>query len=66
MTRDSRILISGSSDTTIKLWNIASGELIDTLMGHADAVNALALTSDSKRLVSASSDNTLRVWQVVY
>ena len=35
-------LASGSEDKTIKLWNTQSGELLNTLKGHTDAVLSVA------------------------
>jgi hypothetical protein len=35
---DGRLLASGSSDKTIKLWDVASGSLVRTLSGHTDWV----------------------------
>ena len=35
-----------------------------TLEGHADGVNAVALTMDGRRAVSASDDMTLKVWDL--
>src|SRR5712692_1077634 len=32
---DGQTLVSGSDDTTIKLWNLQSGELLCTLEGHS-------------------------------
>jgi WD40 repeat protein len=46
------------------------GPLLRTLMGHAESVNAVAVTPDSQRAVSAagswsnSSDNSLKVWDL--
>jgi WD40 repeat protein len=38
------------------------GHLFRTLIGHTDAVNAVAITPDGKQIISASSDKTLIVW----
>lgn len=35
---DSRLLVSGSSDSTLKVWDIKSGKLNMDLPGHADEV----------------------------
>lgn len=54
-------LASGSSDRTIKLWEVTSGELAATLKGHADAVQCVNWSPDGARLASAGGDG-LRVW----
>ena len=38
-------LVSGSADTTIKVWNPRTGALIQTLTGHTSAVEALTVCS---------------------
>jgi WD40 repeat protein len=35
---DGNILISGSTDKSLKLWDTNSGKLIETLNGHENAV----------------------------
>ncbi|HAX80298.1 MAG TPA: hypothetical protein DCY88_31795, partial [Cyanobacteria bacterium UBA11372] len=41
---DGKILASGSSDRTVKLWDIATGNCIKTLHGHADIVHSVAIS----------------------
>ena len=40
------------------------GVLLRTLEGHAEGINAIALTSDGTRIISASDDHTLKVWDL--
>ncbi|CAL1703759.1 unnamed protein product [Somion occarium] len=54
------VLISGSLDNTIKVWDIDSGKAVRTLFGHIEGVWAVA--SDNLRLVSGSHDRTIKVW----
>ena len=54
-------LFSGSADTTIRVWSIATKELITTLTGHTNWVMALAVSGDF--LFSGSIDKTIRVWK---
>jgi len=54
-------LASGSFDNTIKIWNLISGECIQTLKGHTNVVCSLATLPDNK-LASGSSDETIKIW----
>lgn len=54
------ILISGSYDSTIKVWNIQTGKVIRTLRGHTRGVRALVF--DDTKLITGSLDSTIKVW----
>lgn len=54
------VLISGSLDNTIKIWDIDNAKATRTLFGHIEGVWAVA--SDNLRLVSGSHDRTIKVW----
>ncbi|MEC4816265.1 MAG: AAA-like domain-containing protein [Scytonema sp. PMC 1069.18] len=59
---DGKILATGSTDNTVKLWK-PNGELIATLVEHDAAVNAVAISPDSKTIASASADKTIKLWK---
>ena len=61
---DGKILASGSFDTTIKLWNVATKKEITTLTGHLDKVTSVAFSPNGKILASGSSDKTIKLWNV--
>jgi WD40 repeat protein len=52
--------VSGSSDKTIRVWNINTGECVRVLAVHHDLVRSLHL--DSVRIVSGSYDGTCVIW----
>ena len=59
---DGRI-VSGSSDNTIMIWNIDTGECEKVLEGHTSSVSSLSVLSDG-RVISGSHDKTIRVWNI--
>ena len=63
-TPNQQILVSGSEDNSIKLWDLATGECLATLEEHEAAVKSLAITPDGQLLVSGSADNTIKLWQL--
>lgn len=63
--------MSGSADATIMVWDVASGEKLHTLKGHARGVLALALDpidsspgGETVTIFSAGSDREIRRWRV--
>lgn len=54
--------LSASSDSTLRLWDLASGETLHVLEGHSDSINHVAALP-GERALSASDDNTLRLWR---
>lgn len=59
---DSTLLASGSRDQTLKVWDLATGECLQAMMGHTNSILSVDFSHDSSRLVSASSDDTIRIW----
>ena len=61
---DGQTLASGSSDNTVKLWNLATGEEIGNFKGHLERVDSVTFSLDGKTLASSSSDNTVKLWNL--
>ncbi len=61
---DGEVLVSACADETVKVWNVDSGERLDTLSQPEGEVFATAITLDGKYILAASADNRLRVWEL--
>ncbi|KIK23000.1 hypothetical protein PISMIDRAFT_101278, partial [Pisolithus microcarpus 441] len=61
---DSKRIVSGSWDKTMRIWDAERGVQIGgPLEGHTDWVWAVGFSSDGKRIVSGSDDKTtVRIW----
>ena len=59
---DRTTLASGSSDGTVKLWDVSRRELLATLEGHGDRVMAVAFSHDGT--LASGSLNGIKLWDV--
>jgi COMPASS component SWD3 len=59
---DGRWIASCSADSTIKIWDAATGKHMRTLEGHLAGVSTIAWSPDSNTIASGSDDKTIRLW----
>ena len=59
---DGARIVSGSDDSTVRVWDASTGALLHTLQGHTRDVMSVSFSPDGKRIVSGSYDKTMRVW----
>ncbi|MFX0040138.1 MAG: NosD domain-containing protein [Promethearchaeota archaeon] len=61
---DNKYIISGSKDTTIKIWERDTGKLLRSLRGHKKYINSVVVSPDGKYIISGSNDKTVKVWDL--
>jgi WD40 repeat protein len=65
LSPDGRLVLTGGSDKTMKLWDAATGQELRSFIGHQGSVDAVAFSPDGRLALSGADDNTLRLWDVI-
>ncbi|CAN9238999.1 unnamed protein product [Alternaria alternata] len=63
------ILLSGSADSTIRIWRGRRGEPFDcvkTVSDHTQPVTRIAVLPGSDTLATGSSDGSVKIWKLVH
>ena len=60
----SRAVSGGRWDTTVRVWDLATGRPLHILAGHDGPVLTVAVSADGSRAVSGDGDGTVRVWDL--
>ena len=61
---DGRWVASAGEDSTVKVWDSRSGEIVRSFRGHTGLVGCLTFSRDGRRLISGSRDRTIKFWDV--
>ena len=55
-------IVSGSLDTSIRVWDVETGQSLHTLIGHQSLTSGMELKDSI--LVSGNADSTVKVWDI--
>lgn len=58
------VLMTASSDRSLRTWDLNTGRRLDTLYGHEGWVHAVTFGRDGETAVSGSGDKTVKVWDL--
>jgi hypothetical protein len=61
LSPDASLLVTGSSDRTIRVWSTAAWHCLRVLQAHGGGIKGLVVAPDGAMLYSAAADNTIRV-----
>ncbi|KAJ2935249.1 hypothetical protein H1R20_g1846, partial [Candolleomyces eurysporus] len=63
ISADGKRIVCGSSDHTIRIWDMDKGAQIgELLLGHGNTINSVAISPNGKLIASGSDDKTIRIW----
>lgn len=57
-------LVSGSYDSTVRVWRVSTGECLHVLQGHAQKVYSVVLDHERNRCISGSMDSLVKIWDL--
>ncbi|KAG0174515.1 SCF ubiquitin ligase complex subunit cdc4 [Apophysomyces sp. BC1034] len=58
------ILVSGSYDHNVGVWDVETGRLVHLMEGHSQKVYAVVIDAKRKQCMSSSMDSTVRIWDL--
>ncbi|XP_015922477.1 WD repeat-containing protein 48 isoform X2 [Parasteatoda tepidariorum] len=64
MNPSGNVIVSGSTEKVLRVWDPRSCQKMMKLKGHSDNVKALAINRDGTQCLSGSSDGTIRLWSL--
>ncbi|KAI9366697.1 WD40-repeat-containing domain protein [Zopfochytrium polystomum] len=59
------VVVSGGYDSTVRVWNLVTGQMDHCLTGHRDRVYSVAYCHETRRAASGSLDTNVRVWDTM-
>lgn len=59
-----KLLASGSTDHSVRLWNVKTARQHQVLDGHSGAVRSVVFSKDGSFIASGATDKTIRIWGV--
>lgn len=64
ISQDSKALFASFQNGDVKIWNLFTGEEINTLKGHLAATTCIAVNPDGKSIISCSGDKSIKIWSI--
>lgn len=59
---DGSLLVSGSSDSVVRIWDAGSASLLKELPGHTSQINGVCFSPNGENIASGANEGTIRIW----
>lgn len=60
-----KLILSGSADKTVKIWNYETYELVQALRGHTETINSIVYIPYTRYIVSSGCDKNIKIWNYI-
>ena len=64
MKASASVVLSGSGDKTVRLWDLRTGKCVRTMEGHSEVVCSVDMDGHCRTAVSGGDDETVRLWDL--
>ena len=64
VSSDGTLLVSGSYDMTVKLWDVQTGGAIKTFYGHTKCIWSVSISASCTTIASGSAEQTAHLWNI--
>lgn len=61
---DGKTLVNSSSDFSIRVWDVQSGQCLNILQGHTSWIYSVCFSPDGRILATTSQDGTTKLWNI--
>jgi len=65
ISSDGQFALSGSWDSTLRLWDLNTSNTTRRFVGHERDVLSVAFSADNRQIVSGSRDKTIKLWNTL-
>lgn len=64
ITSDSKYIVSGSRDMSLRIWKFSERKQVSILQGHTGYISSISLSQDDKLIISGSWDMNVKIWSL--
>lgn len=65
ISSDGAYALSASWDTTLRLWELSTGQTTRRFVGHTNDVLSVSFSADNRQIVSGSRDRSIKLWNTL-
>ncbi|KAI0074894.1 WD40 repeat-like protein [Panus rudis PR-1116 ss-1] len=58
------IIVSGSPERVVRMWDPRAGKRVGKLVGHTDNIRAILLSEDGRYMLTGSADASIKLWSL--